>query len=91
MSLLLHAVDITTGTASFGVKFLGFGGQVRSNHARLRAGGRSGVTAGCAAAMCFSYAMWVVHGIAHGDLVEVVSQGAGVVTTGVFLFQALSG
>jgi hypothetical protein len=80
----IHLIDWATGAASFAVKFIGYPAQLRTGQRRRR-----GVSPAFAATMCISYALWVVHGLAGHDLTEVLSQGTGVLTTGVLLAQAL--
>jgi hypothetical protein len=59
-----------------GVKFIGFPSQLRRN---LTEG--PGTTSTFVLAMCLSYAMWVLHGIAVHDMTEIVSQGLGVLVS----------
>lgn len=84
----IHVIDWSTGTASFGVKFIGFPAQLRHNRS-LHADGQTGTPVLVAAILCVSYALWVVHGAAHHDLTEMISQGVGVLTTGALLVQVL--
>jgi hypothetical protein len=73
-------ISWATGAASLGVKFVGFPCQVRK--------GQTNFT--FAAAACVSYALWVVHGALTRDWTEVLSQGMGVVTTGILVVQAVT-
>lgn len=85
---LVHLIDVLTALASLSVKVVGFPTQIREGHRALLARRRAGITWQAAAAMCVSYAVWVVHGLAVHDLVEVWGQGFGVLTTAVMLAQA---
>src|SRR6266704_3965150 len=85
----VHVIDWLTGIASFGVKFIGYPTQMRRNMWSGRAGAGSSLAPTLAAAFFVSYTLWVIHGLAHHDMVEVVSQGIGVLTTGVLLAQAV--
>lgn len=84
MPVELHIFDVLTALASLGVKFIGFPAQIRAGRQR-----RPGLVWQLAAGMCASYLLWVVHGVMHHDWVEIISQGAGVITTAVLLVQAL--
>ena len=85
----VHLIDLLTGAASLSVKFIGFPSQMRANHAAWRASLPAGLVWKAAAAMCASYALWVIHGLAVHDWVEIASQGFGVVTTGMLTAQAV--
>jgi lipid-A-disaccharide synthase-like uncharacterized protein len=89
LTWFIHGIDVATGAASLGVKFIGLPSQIRANHTAWRESLPAGLVWKAATAMCLSYLLWVVHGIAHGDPVEIVSQGFGVITTAILAAQAV--
>ena len=82
-------VDLLTGAASLGVKFVGFPSQMRANHKARRQGLPAGMVQRLAAGMCAAYLLWVVDGLVNHDWTVVVGQGFGVITTGILVAQAV--
>jgi hypothetical protein len=85
----LQVISWLTGVSSLGVKFVGFPGQVRKNRRDGRAGRGAGTTVTIGAAFTASYGVWVLYGVAFHSWTIIVSQGFGVVVSGILLGQAL--
>jgi len=68
------------------VKVIGLPDQIRKNYNRKSTEGLS--TAFMALAF-ISYFLWTLHGIMRKDIVLIVGQGLGILTTGIIIWQIL--
>lgn len=66
------------------VKLIGFPDQMRRNYQKKSTEGLS--TAFIMLSFC-AYVMWTLHGILINDIVVIVGQGLGIITTGAILWQ----
>lgn len=68
------------------VKLLGFPDQFLKNHKRKSTEGLSSVFIILA---FISYLLWTLHGIFQNDIVLIIGQGLGVLTTGAIVYQII--
>lgn len=66
------------------VKVIGFPDQFRKNYKRKSTEGLSTIFFVLA---FISYLLWTIHGTFQNDLVLIIGQGVGIITTGAILFQ----
>lgn len=66
------------------VKLVGFPDQIRRNYKNKST---EGLSTPFIVLSFLAYAMWTLHGILVGDMVIVVGQGLGIITTGAILWQ----
>lgn len=81
-------VIIGTATVAVGilVKLIGFPDQFLKNYKRKSTEGLSSIFIFLA---FISYILWTLHGFFQQDLVLILGQGAGVITTGAIVYQVL--
>ena len=77
-------VGFLTVTLGILVKIIGFPDQIRKNYIKKSTEGIS--TIFFILSFC-AYAMWTLHGILINDIVVIVGQGLGIITTGAILLQ----
>ena len=77
-------IGILTTALSILVKVVGFPDQIRKNHKRKST---EGLSLWFYLLSFLVYVLWTLHGILQNDLVLVLGQGLGIVTTGVILYQ----
>jgi len=77
-------IGILTVVIGILVKIIGFPDQFMKNYKRKSTEGLSSVFILLA---FVSYILWTIHGYLQNDLVLVVGQGAGILTTGMIVFQ----
>jgi len=73
-----------TVVASIFVKVIGFPHQVRQNYKRRST---HGLSTPFILTSVLAYTLWTVYGLLKGDWVVVFGQGAGVIITGIILYQ----
>lgn len=83
---MIDIVAVATTVVALLVKVIGLPDQVRKNH---RAKSTAGLSIPFFALAWLSYGLWAVYGAMRGDLVLTIGQGAGVVTVGIILGQAV--
>lgn len=66
------------------VKLVGFPDQMRQNYQNKST---KGLSTSFIVLSFLAYAMWTLHGILVGDMVVIVGQGLGIITTGAILWQ----
>ena len=66
------------------VKIIGLPDQIRKNYTRKSTEGLS--TAFIILAL-ISYILWTLHGILQKDIVLIIGQGLGILTTGIIVYQ----
>jgi len=81
---LTAVVGFLTVALGILVKLVGFPDQMRRNYKNKST---AGLSTPFIALSCLAYTMWTLHGILVGDMVVVVGQGLGIVTTGAILWQ----
>ena len=89
ISNLTFPVIIGTLTLIIGVlvKLLGFPDQFLKNYKRKSTEGLSSIFM----TLSFtSYSLWTLHGIFQKDIVLIIGQGLGVLTTGAIIYQIIS-
>ncbi len=77
-------IGILTAALSILVKVVGFPDQIRKNHKRKST---EGLSLWFYLLSFLVYVLWTLHGILQNDLVLVLGQGLGIITTGVILYQ----
>ena len=77
-------IGILTVVIGILVKIIGFPDQFMKNYRRKSTEGLSSMFILLA---FVSYILWTVHGYLQNDLVLVVGQGVGILTTGMIVFQ----
>ena len=77
-------IGILTVTIGILVKVLGFPHQFMKNYKKKSTEGLSTVFILLA---FVSYTLWTIHGYLQNDLVLIVGQGVGILTTGMIVFQ----
>ena len=66
------------------VKIVGLPHQIKKNYNRKST---EGLSSWFMVLSCVAYILWTVHGILQGDIVLVLGQGLGILTTGIILWQ----
>ncbi|MDO8658947.1 MAG: PQ-loop repeat-containing protein [Candidatus Levybacteria bacterium] len=66
------------------VKLVGFPDQIRRNYKNKST---QGLSTAFMVLSFIAYAMWTLHGILINDMVVVIGQGLGIITTGAILWQ----
>lgn len=66
------------------VKLVGFPDQIRRNYQKKST---EGLSTAFIILSFFAYAMWTLHGILINDIVVIIGQGLGIITTGAILWQ----
>jgi uncharacterized protein with PQ loop repeat len=77
-------IGILTTVLSILVKVVGFPDQIRKNYKRKST---EGLSIWFYLLSFLVYVLWTLHGILQNDLVLVLGQGLGIITTGVILYQ----
>lgn len=77
-------IGFLTLTVGILVKIIGLPDQIRKNHNRKSTEGLS--TAFISLAF-ISYLLWTLHGIMRQDMVLIIGQGLGILTTGIIVWQ----
>lgn len=77
---------ISALTLIFGilVKVIGFPAQIKKNYDRKST---EGLSTTMILLTFFAYILWTIHGILQKDMVLVIGQGVGILTTGVIVAQ----
>lgn len=66
------------------VKVIGFPAQIKKNHDRKST---EGLSTTLIVLTLVAYVLWTVHGFVKHDVVLILGQGVGIVTTGIILCQ----
>lgn len=66
------------------VKVVGLPNQIKKNHTRKST---EGLSTWFMVLSCIAYCLWTIHGILQNDMVLVLGQGLGIITTGIILWQ----
>lgn len=66
------------------VKLVGFPDQIRKNYKNKST---EGLSTPFMALSFLAYSMWTLYGALTGDIVVVIGQGLGIITTGAILYQ----
>ena len=77
-------VGVLTIALGILVKLVGFPDQIRRNYQNKST---KGLSSAFVVLSFFAYFMWTLHGILIHDMVVVVGQGLGIITTGAILWQ----
>jgi len=77
-------IGVLTVVIGILVKVVGFPNQFMKNYKRKSTDGMSTVFILLA---FISYLLWTLHGVLQGDLVLVIGQGVGIITTGMIVAQ----
>ncbi len=77
-------IGVLTVSVGILVKVLGFPDQFRKNYKKKSTEGLSTIFIMLA---FISYILWTTHGILQNDMVLVLGQGVGILTTGMIVFQ----
>jgi len=77
-------IGVLTVVIGILVKVLGFPDQFMKNYKRKSTAGMSTVFIVLA---FISYVLWTLHGVLQGDMVLVIGQGVGIITTGMIVAQ----
>lgn len=81
---LAAIIGVLTVIIGILVKILGFPDQFMKNYKRKSTEGLSTIFILLA---FISYILWTIHGYLQNDLVLIIGQGAGILTTGMIVFQ----
>ena len=86
MSIATITVAVGFLTVALGVlvKLVGFPDQIRRNYQKKST---EGLSTAFVVLSFFAYVSWTLHGILIHDMVVVVGQGLGIITTGAILWQ----
>ena len=79
-------IGILTVIVGILVKIIGFPDQFMKNYRKKSTEGLSTIFISLA---FISYILWTIHGYLQNDLVLVIGQGAGILTTGMIVFQVV--
>ena len=77
-------IGVLTLTIGILVKIIGFPDQFMKNYKRKSTEGLSTIFISLA---FLSYILWTIHGYLQKDWVLIIGQGAGILTTGMIVFQ----
>jgi len=66
------------------VKIIGLPDQIKKNHNRKST---EGLSTWFITLSCVAYLLWTIHGVLQEDIVLVLGQGLGILTTGIILYQ----
>lgn len=77
-------IGLLTIVIGISVKVIGFPDQFRKNYQRKSTEGLSSIFIILA---FVSYILWTTHGMLQNDIVLIIGQGVGIITTGAILFQ----
>lgn len=77
-------IGILTVIIGIIVKIIGLPDQIRKNYNRKST---EGLSSSFIILSFFAYLLWTLHGILQRDMVLVVGQGLGILTTGVIIWQ----
>ena len=83
---LASIIGFLTVTIAILVKVIGLPDQARKNYLRKSTEGISTIFFALA---FISYSLWTLHGIMEDDMVLIIGQGVGVITTGIIVFQII--
>jgi len=81
---LASIIGFLTVAIAILVKIIGFPDQARKNYLRKSTEGISTIFFALA---FISYLLWALHGMMENDMVLIIGQGAGVITTGIIILQ----
>jgi len=81
---LTTIVGFFTITLGILVKLVGFPDQIRRN---FKNKSTKGLSTSFIILSFLAYVMWTLHGVLIGDVVVIIGQGLGIITTGVVLYQ----
>jgi len=84
--LITIIVGILTTILSVIIKVVGFPDQMRKNYKRKST---EGVSSAFYILSVVTYVVWTLYGILRGDIVVVISQALGIVTTGIIVYQII--
>ena len=68
------------------VKIIGFPDQARKNYLRKST---EGISTTFFVLVFISYFLWTFHGVMENDMVLIIGQGVGVITSGIIIFQII--
>jgi uncharacterized protein with PQ loop repeat len=77
-------VGILTLVIGILVKVIGLPDQIKKNYDRKST---EGLSTWFMILSCISYSLWTLHGILQKDMVLVLGQGLGILTTGIIIWQ----
>jgi uncharacterized protein with PQ loop repeat len=81
---LASIIGVLTVAVGILVKAIGFPDQIRKNYIRKSTEGLSSIFM----VLSFvAYLLWTAHGILQKDMVLIIGQGLGIITTGIILLQ----
>ena len=83
---LASIIGFLTVTIAILVKVIGLPDQARKNYLRKST---EGVSTPFFVLALISYLLWTTHGLMEEDMVLVIGQGAGVITTSIIVFQII--
>ncbi len=81
---LAGVVGILTLVIGILVKVIGLPDQIKKNYNRKST---EGLSTWFIILSCVGYFLWTMHGILQNDMVLVLGQGLGILTTGIILWQ----
>ena len=84
--LITIIVGILTTVLSVAIKIVGFPDQMVKNFKRKST---EGVSTTFYVLSVITYIVWTLYGLLRNDWVVIVSQGLGIVTTGIIVYQIL--
>ena len=82
--LITIIVGILTTILSVVIKVVGFPDQMRKNFKRKST---EGVSTAFYVLSVITYVVWTLYGLLRGDIVVVISQALGIITTGIIVYQ----
>jgi len=79
-------VGVLTTILSVVIKVVGFPDQMRKNFKRKST---EGVSTAFYVLSVITYIVWTIYGILRNDIVVVISQALGIITTGIIVYQII--
>ena len=83
---LAGIIGFLTVSIAILVKIIGLPDQARKNYLRKST---EGISTTFFVLAFISYLLWTLHGVMEKDMVLIIGQGAGVITTGIIVFQII--
>ena len=84
--LITIIVGVLTTILSVVIKVVGFPDQMRKNFKRKST---EGVSTAFYVLSVITYIVWTIYGILRNDIVVVISQALGIITTGIIVYQII--
>lgn len=86
MQNIALVIGFLTTVLSILIKIVGFPDQIKKNYQRKST---EGVSSSFYVLSFVTYLLWTIHGLLQKDMVIILGQGLGIITTGIIVLQIL--